>query len=477
MDPIIQVILSLMPENSSQSDAKKLKLILGLNDANLVNSVNDLDPEDFQKSFTVADIASKMRELGYEISLPGKVANANHKSFPIGFSEPEPELESDSHKSFAQNVYQTRFGTPDAARKAILEDVVGKDAQHVMYEQETVFAKAMRGGERALSSDETRVARRQLFPVDAVFDAVTRNGMTVKSMKALQVEAQGELGGFAVPSTMQTEIRKRLPAVTQVRGGGARVIQLNSKSTDIPIWRGNGNNYVGLLRLSWEGEGATPGAQNWKMDMQPVRANLMTFKIEHSQSLVEDAANLTSMMMEDIIATVAVGEDFAFVSGDGVGKPLGILPGNSNQNSIAEVNSGAASLLTVAGIKALKRGVASQYRRNSNWLANSDTYGIIEAFTVGAGTTNWAFPDLSEGEMLLKKAALESEAMSDVATNSYPLLFGNFAGYTIVERLGLAIERFHDSGTGINRVEYHVRKRVGGILTEPWQFAVQKISA
>jgi hypothetical protein len=46
-----------------------------------------------------------------------------------------------------------------------------------------------------------------------------------------------------------------------------------------------------------------------------------------------------------------------------------------------------------------------------------------------------------------------------------------------VERLGLSVVRFQDSNTGINKVEYHIRRRIGGKVVEPWKFAVQKVSA
>ena len=51
------------------------------------------------------------------------------------------------------------------------------------------------------------------------------------------------------------------------------------------------------------------------------------------------------------------------------------------------------------------------------------------------------------------------------------------AGYWIVQKAGLTIARFQDSYTGINKVEYHVRRRVGGRVVETWRFAVQKTAA
>jgi HK97 family phage major capsid protein len=66
--------------------------------------------------------------------------------------------------------------------------------------------------------------------------------------------------------------------------------------------------------------------------------------------------------------------------------------------------------------------------------------------------------------------------MSDIAGAAFPVIFGDMRGYTIVERLGMTIERFHDSYTGVNKVEYHLRRRIGGRVTRPWLFAVMKIT-
>jgi len=131
--------------------------------------------------------------------------------------------------------------------------------------------------------------------------------------------------------------------------------------------------------------------------------------------------------------------------------------------------------LEAPGIKLLKRGVASQYRQNAVWVANSDTLGAIEVLEDGQGM--WVFPDLSDSDRLLNRRVFESEAMPDVGSDTYPIIFGNFRGYGIVERLGLSIERFHDSNTGSNQTWFDVRRRIGGRILYPWMFAVQKVEA
>ena len=134
-----------------------------------------------------------------------------------------------------------------------------------------------------------------------------------------------------------------------------------------------------------------------------------------------------------------------------------------------------AAAVTADGLKALKRGIPSQYRAGARFIANSDTYGLIEKLKDGEG--RYLFDDLTERDTLLMRTASESEAMPDVAASAFPILFGNPAGYWIVDRSGMTVERFMDSNTGVNKVEFHTRRRVGGRLVKTWMFAVQEIAA
>lgn len=487
MDELLKILKALLPGYTDKI-YKGIVSMLGLEDAVVVTSAEDAD--ETQKSVTIAEIASKLRGLGYDVKLPGQEANTKSLSGkspvpynvnPVTPADDDNDSEDETEKVYRKSVdafYVNRLGDRKAAIKSILDDVVGDDYRSTVYDQNIAFSKYIRRGEKGVDAKEMKLLSRQFFPEDAVMNAVLDEGYDVATIKATQIEAQGELGGIAVPPNRQSEITTRLPGLTAVRGSGANVITLvNSNSVEIPQWRGDSNRYIGLIRGQRGTETQSPTEQNFKLDMVPVVAYVYTFKVPLSQSLVEDAANLVTMLMNDIATTIAMDEDEEFLVGDGVNKAHGILPGGANVHGLREVVTGDADELTVAGIKALKRGVASQYRRNCVFIGNSDSYGIIESMTAGAGNSNWAFPDLSEEDKLLGRATYESEVMPDVAANSYPLIFGWTMGYDIVERLGMSIQRYQDSYTGINKVEYHVRKRFGGRLERPWMFALQKVAA
>jgi HK97 family phage major capsid protein len=418
-------------------------------------------------------MAKSLQSAGFVIEAPKAVNGRPAYNWDDPKNQTEPEPETGAQKSI-NAAHMLKYKDESAAQKAVLEDVIGKDYRSVLYEQNVAYHKYLRGGDKALNSGEVKALQRQIFPLEGIFKMAGE--MDMSSIKATQVEAQGELGGFAVPPNQQAEISTRLPGLTAVRGAGARVVTLTvNNSIQIPQYKGNSNNYRGIMRGSWGTEAQTPGEENFEVEMVDVIANLYTYKISYSQSLVEDAANLVSLVTTDIADTEAMDEDEGFIIGNGVGKPRGILPGGANADSLTAVHSGHDDALTAAGVKRLKRGIATQYRKNGVWIGNSDTFGAIEEMVATDG--KFIFEDLSETDKLLNRKIFESEAMADVAANSIPLIFCDASGYTIVERLGMTIVRFQDSGTGINKVEYHVRKRVGGRLEQPWKFAIQEVAA
>lgn len=394
---------------------------------------------------------------------------------------PQPAAQSAQATSDAATkaIYTLRFGDDNSAKSAVLTDIVGSNYQQRLWDQTATFTKWLRGGEQALDRDEQKALKAQIFAYEDIA-AMIQNGFSVSAIKSTMVEAQGTLGGFAVPSTMQSEILRRLPGMTAVRGGGATIINLTTgNSTEFVEVTGGNDRYTSGLRGAWGSETQSPAEKNLTLGTKMINADVYTYKVPMSQSLVEDAANLVALLQEEAATTMAMDEDDAFLIGDGVGKPMGILPGSANSLSLTEVVSGSSAALTADGIKALKRGIAAQYRRTGVWIGNSDTFGDIELLVDGNG--NYLLVDnnrdLTDQDILLSRRAMESEAMPDVAANAYPLIFGNMAGYYIVERSGMSIARYQDSNTGINKVEYHFRRRVGGRVVKPWMFAVQKVAA
>jgi len=363
-----------------------------------------------------------------------------------------------------------RFGAVDEPTDLVMREVYGGDYRQIALDQIKSFTRYMRSGavDRALT--------RQVWGIEDV-KSMLKDGLGVSEIKATMIEGQDTLGGYAVPPQMAAEILGRLPGLTVVRGGGATIVQTASNAIEWLKLTGGGSQYRTAMRGLWGSEVASPTEDDWTFGLETINVNTYTYKASMSQSLIEDAQNIVSIFNRLVTDTLAIDEDAAFLVGDGAGKPRGILPSSANGHSITEVHSGHASLLTVEGIKKLRRGVASQYRNagRCSWIGNSATATAMEVFKDGVG--RFYFEYLDAGETFMRSAWRESESMPDIAGSAFPLLFGDLSGYFIVERLGLSVVRFQDSATGINKVEFHVRRRIGGNLLEPWKLAVQEVAA
>jgi HK97 family phage major capsid protein len=98
----------------------------------------------------------------------------------------------------------------------------------------------------------------------------------------------------------------------------------------------------------------------------------------------------------------------------------------------------------------------------------------MRAMTDTTGRPLWniteAWPTLSNGmsPTLLGYPVLKSQFMPDIAASAYPVLFGDFKAYTIVDRVGLSIEVFREVLGLQDLVVIYARKRVGGALLRPW---------
>ena len=67
--------------------------------------------------------------------------------------------------------------------------------------------------------------------------------------------------------------------------------------------------------------------------------------------------------------------------------------------------------------------------------------------------------------------------MSDIGAGAYPILFGSLDAYTIVDRLGMTVERYLDSQTARQNLVYFVmRRRLGGEMVETWKTVAHKVS-
>lgn len=147
------------------------------------------------------------------------------------------------------------------------------------------------------------------------------------------------------------------------------------------------------------------------------------------------AYDLEGFLINEVGGKFGEDQGAAFITGNGVKKPRGILdfPYTADVDAVRPFGTfqwlpslNAATIIADALLKivfSLKRG----YRQGSVWLMNSATAGVLMQMKDGLGRYIWQTA-LQEGQpnMLLGYPVEIDDFMPDVEADAIPILFGNF---------------------------------------------------
>lgn len=330
----------------------------------------------------------------------------------------------------------------------------------------------------------------------SAFEAFARRGAAAlgpNDRKALNETTDAD-GGYLVTEQMQREIIKKVATLVYMR----QLARVVTTSTNNVVWPKidytSDNKFTSPARMTWTGE--TPASSTAHRITQPTFGELgipihtAMASLPISMNLIEDSAfDVIGVATEMLAEAFSLGENDAFVNGNGTSKPSGLLL-NAGTTGIPVTVSGTSAALTTSGdahegkrLVDAYYATPSQYRgREAAWLMNSATLNAIDNMVdaqkrplVRELTT--ASLGSAEPNSLKGKAIYTDEFMPDVAANSVPVVFGHFRGYAIVDRVGIGIRRLEENYAEVNMALLLARKRVGGALIEPWRLRGLKCSA
>lgn len=192
-----------------------------------------------------------------------------------------------------------------------------------------------------------------------------------------------------------------------------------------------------------------------------------------TQAMLDDAAvDVESWIADEVCYAFAQAESTAYISGDGVNKPKGLLSyptvadDSWNWGSLGTVSTGAAGAFPASNpsdvLIDFAHALKTEYRQNAAFMMNRKTQGQIRKFKDANGNYLWAPPAVAGARATLMGFPLiEAEDMPDIAANALPIAFGDFRrGYLIVDRIG--IRALRDPFSAKPHVLFYTTKRVGG---------------
>ena len=266
-------------------------------------------------------------------------------------------------------------------------------------------------------------------------------------------------GGYLAPAEYANEIIKKITEVSPVRSV-ARVVNTSAKEIRFP-------KRTGLVAGGWVAEAQTSTQSNSTYGEETIKAEKMMVYTDISFELLSDSVfNIRNEITNDIAEDMAKLEGAAFVNGNGVNKPLGLL----SASGIGETNTGSASALTGDSLYAIQGEIPTGY--NLAWMLNRKTlHAHIRTLKDTYGQYLFV-PSLGSRDMPNTIAGIPyvlANDMPNVGAGTFPIILGDYRKcYTIVDNVNFELieDQYTQAASGKRR--FIVFKRTGGqvVLTE-----------
>jgi HK97 family phage major capsid protein len=286
-------------------------------------------------------------------------------------------------------------------------------------------------------------------------------------------------GGYLAPIEWDRTITGRLKRISAIRAN-ARVQSISTAGfkklfTD----RAVGSGWVGETAS----RPATSTPQFAQLDFIPgeIYANPAI-----SQQMLDDAAiDLEVWLSDEVDTEFSRQEGIAFVGGDGVNKPYGLLTyvtGAANAakhpwGAIPVTNSGSATGVTLDAMIDMIASLPGELSQNAKFYMNRLSIAAYRKIKDAGGNYIWQpSPAVGQPSTLFEAPIVEVPDMPTVAAGNIAALYGDMeATYLVVDRVGIRVLR--DPFTNKPFVHFYTTKRVGGGVYNPEPMRALKISA
>lgn len=327
---------------------------------------------------------------------------------------------------------------------------------------------------RTASSDDKTLLSPEAKEHKKAFNSMLRKGVDAGlndlAVKASLSTDSNPDGGYVVPEELDRNITRVMGKTLGMRGL-ARVISVGA-----PTYKAI-HNMAGATG-GWVGErGSRAQTDTPKLAELSFPAMEQYAMPAATQTMLDDAFfDIEGWLTEEVSIVFTEMEGDAFVNGDGLNQPRGFLaygfaastpsapsawgkigytPTGADGAFAANPNGGDA---LIDLIHSLKPG----YRANASWLMNDATAAKVRKLKDGNDDYLWQQSlQVGQPSQLLGYGTAFDDGMPDMASNKYPIAFGDFnRGYNIIDRLGTRVLR--DPYSTKPYVLFYVTRRVGG---------------
>jgi HK97 family phage major capsid protein len=268
-------------------------------------------------------------------------------------------------------------------------------------------------------------------------------------------------GALLLPAEMSTDINRQVVEVSPVLQV-AKVI-----NTTAPVYRQAQRN--DSLTATWLEEDASGTKTKDAFGYVDIALHKLAARVAWTIEQEQDAAYDLAQEID-----LSIREQFekslgaAFISGDGVKKPSGMI------GNVTNFNPSGSLTLTSNLLLRFQSSLKSYYQANASWMANRQTYAAIRQLVLSS--TNglqytWepsfqvGVPSRLLGNPIYEAPDLVGNATGVFTNGQVPLLYGDFsAGYTVARHTDYYVIRDQYTEASSFVTNLHVMSRIGGAV-------------
>lgn len=368
-------------------------------------------------------------------------------------------------KKYGEPMAETKAAI-DNSNTAITELKTRLDELDTKLQRQTVPGVAVAG--QLTQTDEQKAS-------SASFFKYIRGGVTAMDPVERKALVEDSTGQILVTPELETEITRSLPKITIMRP----MVTVRPISKDRLKIRSISEVAVGWGKLE-TGAGITESNNTPGTPTYEFVEDLYGLAKIGEDELADSDINLIALLGDSFTRALGEAEELAWVRGAGHAseEPEGIcinsiLKGNT-------VTSTAAGAVTFEKFMEQVYACPAQYRRNGQWVVHSSTELALrqlrsETDATYKGRFLWE-PSLIAGapNTFLGYPIHNQDDMKELSDTTQVIsIFGDFkAGYRILDRAGMSIQRLTELYSEAGLVGFKIKKRVGGGLVKPAQKAL-----
>ena len=271
-------------------------------------------------------------------------------------------------------------------------------------------------------------------------------------------------GGFLVPEEYAAAVINTALENEIVRKF-ARFVPMKHKVKNIPgfsIGDHSSNLYGGVVAY-WLAEGATGTRTAPKTRQVKLSAEKLAAYMRSSNELIADADNSDTELADIMGKAVGWFLDYAFLTGDGAGKPLGLL-NSPCKITIAKETGQAAATIVWDNIVNMYARLFKVSRTSTVWIANNTCKTQLLQLTIPVGTGGTVYPALKESLgnfTMLGFPVLFTEKTSALGTEG-DLILTDLSQYAVGMRKEVVLDSTNAQSWMTDERDYRAIVRVDG---------------